>query len=235
MNISDILAAVTDIDFSQGELHFFHEYAKLLVAANEVINLTTITDNEGIAIKHFLDSLMLLKATPFPEGSMVLDVGTGAGLPGIPLRIHRPELKITLLDSIGKKVRFLQDTCIALGFEDVKVLKGRAEELGRDHGFRNSYDRVVARAVKPLNILCEYSIPFLKKGGLFLAMKGPDVEGETAEAEGAIRILGGRIADTFAYSLPYGAGNRSIIVIEKVSKTPDEYPRRPGIPEKRPL
>ncbi len=223
------------ITFSNDELVSFEAYRRLLLEGNKITNLTAITDDEGMVIKHFLDSVAPCLVCGFCDGMNVIDVGSGPGLPGIPLKIHVPSLKLTLLDSIKKKTNFLKSCCHELGLHDVAVVQGRAEEFGRKEGFRGSYDRVVARAVKPLNVLVELCIPFLKIGGFFLALKGPSIDEEIEATLEGLEVIGGRIIEKFHYVLPSEAGERCILVIEKVKETPSSYPRRPGIPEKRPL
>ncbi len=208
-------------------------YAEFLVEYNENVNLTAITDPEGIAIKHFADSLV-----PFAEiehgGLSVIDVGTGAGFPSVPLKTHDESIKLTLLDSLNKRIVFLQKLCEKLGLKDVKFVHGRAEEVGRKPEFREKYDIATARAVASLRELSEYCLPFVKVGGIFVSLKGGDCESEVDEAKNAIKLLGGRIIDVKKYRLSDDA-SRSVIIIQKISQTPTKYPRQSAKIAKSPL
>ena len=208
-------------------------YAGLLVEWNEKMNLTAITDPEGIVVKHFLDSLLLLKACPLPEGASFIDVGTGAGFPSVPVAAARPDLRPTLLDSLQKRVRFLEAVCGELSIP-AACIHARAEEAGRTAGYREQYDCACARAVARLYELSEYCLPFVKVGGVFIALKGGEVEAELEEAKFAVKQLGGKIETVEKFSLPGGLG-RSIAVIRKVKPTPAKFPRPSGKIKKNPL
>jgi len=213
----------------------FAIYAHELILGNRRASLTTITDPGEIRLKHFLDSLTCLWALPpdFPC-RRVLDVGSGAGFPGLPLKIYRPEWEVALLESTGKKVAFLQHVVERLGLRGVQLLNGRAELLGHDPAHRERYDLVVARAVAALAVLAEYCLPFCRVGGLFVAQKKSGIAEEIANAEGAIGALGGVLARLVPVSLP-GVEPRQLVVVEKVKPTPPRFPRRPGMPAKHPL
>lgn len=221
-------------------LEAFEIYYGELVAWNEKFNLTAITDYDEVQIKHFLDSLTCLLAVRghglgLGAGTKAIDIGAGAGFPGLPLKIVCPGLQLTLLEATGKKVRFLEHVVGRLELEGVEVIKGRAEELGRDAAHRERYDLALARAVAELPILVEYALPFCKLGGLFVAQKGPKGDAEAETAEGAMATLGGVLRRIVHLELPHLAEPRSLVVIEKTAPTPPKYPRRPGIPSKRPL
>lgn len=222
-----------------------------LYSWNERLNLTAITGYQDVQTRHLLDSLSCLLAFPtgqqpdtIPDAIPVqrpghalrcIDVGTGAGFPGLPLRILLPDLRLTLLESVGKKVTWLQYIVRRLGLSDVEIVQGRAEEIGRDAAHRERYDVVVARAVAPLNVLAEYCLPFCRKGGRFVAPKGEDAVHEAREAEAAIHALGGRLVAVKRVPLPEMLADHHLVVIDKVEPTPERYPRRTGIPTKRPL
>lgn len=208
-------------------------YARLLVEWNGRMNLTAITEPDGIAVRHFLDSLLLLSAAEPKEGGSFLDVGTGAGFPGIPCKLVRQDLRLTLLDSLQKRIGFLGAVLSELGI-DAACVHARAEEAGRAPEFRESFDLVSARAVARLRELCEYCLPFVRVGGLFAAMKGGDCGEELSEAGPAVRILGGSVEDVKRFSLPDGS-RRAIILIRKISQTPTKYPRPSGKMKKHPL
>ena len=205
-------------------------YASYLLDENQKMNLTAIVDESEIAVKHFADSLCILKYADLPKGASLIDVGTGAGFPGMVLRIFRPDLKITLADSLKKRCLFLERLCGELEIDDVNILWGRAEELGRSEDLRESFDFSTARAVASLPILLEYCTPFLKTGGHFLAMKGKEEEGSS---ENALSVLGCEIENIHRYSLR--GEERMLLSVLKKTPTPEKYPRRPGMPEKRPL
>lgn len=224
--ISEILLEETKkagISLEPPMLEQFEEYARLLVEWNEKMNLTAITKPEEIAAKHFLDSLMVLKYQPMKAGDRLADVGTGAGFPGVPLLIACPGLKLTLIDSLNKRLVFLGHVLDALGLE-AETVHARGEEAGRKKEYRQRFDFATARAVSHLRELSEYTLPLLKTGGKLISMKGPLPEQEIEEAKKAITLLGGEIERSEAYHVP-GAGERSVILVKKISQTPPIYPR----------
>ncbi|NLK00533.1 MAG: 16S rRNA (guanine(527)-N(7))-methyltransferase RsmG [Clostridia bacterium] len=211
----------------------FMDYMSLLKKWNKKTNLTSIVGDKNLIIKHFFDSLSgcsLIRG----EGSLV-DIGSGAGFPGMVIGIYYPHMEITLVESIGKKVLFLENTRDKLGLHNVFVVKKRAEEMGRDVKYRGKFDYAAARAVSKLNTLSEYCLPLVKRGGCFLAYKGASVEKEIEESENAINILGGKLKDIMSFQLPFLQEKRNIVKIIKTAESPDKYPRRVGIPKKRPL
>lgn len=209
------------------------KYAQLLKEWNEKINLTAITDDMGIATKHFLDSLTALK-TGKVKGR-VIDVGTGAGFPGLVLKTARPDIQITLLDSLNKRIGFLREVSSALELNDVELVHGRAEDFGMNAAYRGKFDTVVSRAVANLRVLSEWCLPFLKEGGYFLALKGPLAESELEDARRAVYILGGEVESVFKAEIPFTELSHKIIIIKKVRRTPSKYPRKPGIAVKSPI
>ena len=220
-----------NLALSDEQLDKFSLYAKMLVEWNEKINLTAITDDDGIAEKHFLDSVLPLTKADVPRGTTLIDVGTGAGFPAIPMKIFRSDIEITLLDSLNKRINFLSEVSETLGLS-AKCVHSRAEDGGKNSMLREKFDIATARAVAPLPVLCEYCLPFVKVGGKFLALKGPNES--AASAENAVKILGGKICSTWNYSLPSG-DMRQLIVIEKINPTPQKYPRDAGKIKKSPL
>lgn len=228
------------LDLSEKQLMQLDKYADMLVKTNEVMNLTNITDDEGIAVRHFIDSLTLvpyIKAEQAKAGRddiTIIDVGTGAGFPGVVLKIAMPEIKLTLLDSLRKRLNFLDEVSRSLELTNVKTVHGRAEDAGNDASLRGKYDISCARAVANLPVLCEYCLPFVKKGGAFLAMKG-NVEEEEAASKKAIAVLGGRKESVDKFFLPGTDMNRSIVTVRKIHPTPAGYPRQAGKPSKNPL
>jgi 16S rRNA (guanine527-N7)-methyltransferase len=217
------LAASFGVTLDETALDRFDAYARLLCAWNEKINLTAITAPEEIVVKHFADSLSLLQVAGLPQNAALIDVGTGAGFPGLALKIARPDLRVTLLDSTKKKLTVLADVSRALGLS-VELLHLRAEDAGRQPAFREQFDVAAARAVANLRELAEYCLPFVKVGGRFLAMKSAKTDAELEEAKAAVRLLGGKTAAVHPVAL-YEAGARTVIEIEKVSPTPALYPR----------
>lgn len=203
----------------------FRRLASHLSDWNERMNLTAVRSAEDVAVKHILDSLTCLKAYPFPLGARVIDVGTGAGFPGLALKIARPDLRVALLDSTRKKLSFVDFIIQEFGWTDVETLAGRAEDFGHDPAHRERYDVVLARAVAAMRLLSEFSLPFAAVGGVFLAMKGPSLSDEMAHALPAIDALGGRVRETVPFTLPRDGGERAVVVIEKVRPTPDRLPR----------
>jgi 16S rRNA (guanine527-N7)-methyltransferase len=210
-------------------------YEKELIEWNQKFNLTAIRDSDSIRTKHFLDSLSCVLAWKASPPDHLIDVGTGAGFPGIPLKILYPNLKLTLVESVGKKAMFCQHIVRVLGLERVEVIQARAEALGQTLQHREKYDWAVARAVAHLNVLSEYLIPLVKVGGRALAQKGESGPAEAQSAEKALELLGGQLKQLIPVNLPGVADDRYLIVIEKVAATPPKYPRKPGIPMKQPL
>ena len=226
-------AGLSALDLPCGEavLARFRAYYQTLEETNRVMNLTAIRGEDDSARRHFLDSAAPLLLFPM-AGADVIDVGTGAGFPGLPLKILEPALRLTLLDSLQKRVDFLQRTCALLGFDDVDCVHGRAEECGPR---RERYDFAVSRAVARLNVLCELCLPYVKPGGAFLALKGPAVAEELREAERAIAALGGTVEQVYDYDLPGETLRHNIVVIRKTAPTPKQYPRRFALIKSAPL
>ena len=213
----------------------FVRYYELLLEWNEKMNLTAITEPKEVAVKHMADSLAAYQPELFIEGAKVLDVGTGAGFPGLPLKIFAPGLKLTLMDSLNKRVNFLQAVVAELGLQEVECVHARAEEGARDRRFREQFDIVVSRAVARLPVLTEYALPFVRKGGCFLALKGAAWAEEMAEAVRAVNLLGGGEMQAREVQLPGLADKRAIISIVKIKPTAKAYPRKAGTPAKKPL
>lgn len=209
----------------------FSVYAELLVSWNEKINLTAITDPLGITEKHFLDSLAVFKDDNIPQNSSVIDVGTGAGFPGIPMKIYRNDLKVTLLDSLNKRINFLMEVSNKLSL-GMNCIHSRAEDGAKKADLREQFDIATARAVAPLPVLCEYCLPYVKIGGKFIALKGPNEDAKDSFT--AYRTLGAEISDVKEYELPCG-DKRQIIVYNKIKETPKKYPRNPSQIDKKPL
>ena len=211
----------------------FEDYMNLLLEWNEKINLTAITEEDDIILKHFVDSLTISKY--IEQGKAVVDVGTGAGFPGIPLKIERKDLKITLVDSLNKRIKFLDDVIEKLKLENIETLHFRAEEFGQNKKYRESFDIATSRAVANLSTLVEYLLPLVKVGGKCICMKGSDIKDELENSKNAIQILGGEIEKVEEFTLPESDIKRAIITIKKVKSTPNKYPRKPGTPAKEPL
>ncbi len=209
-------------------------YAKELKEWNEKINLTAITDDEGIATKHFLDCLLVSKAAEFKNGMKIIDVGTGAGFPGLVIAAAYPDLSVTLLDSTGKKLKAVEAIAVAMGVENVEILHSRAEEAGKKAEYREQYDFATARAVAELRVLLEYTLPFVKKGGSFLSLKSITAKEEIESASGSLRVLGGEIEGVNEFALP-GGDKRAIIKVKKISQTSPKYPRPSAQISKKPL
>lgn len=223
------------VKLSDEQAEQFAVYEALLMDWNSKINLTAVRDPEGIRIKHFLDSLSCVPVLGDMNGKSLIDIGTGAGFPGIPLRIFYPELRLTLVDSVGKKADFCQLAAETLHLKGVKVLKDRSEELGNARETREKFDAATARAVAGLPVLCEYLLPLVKTGGVMLAMKGETAADELKTADNAIDKLGGGEAEITPIALPGVEGARYLIKIPKIKKTPAGYPRRTGLPLKKPI
>jgi len=234
LNLENLLSENLEIDLSPAQSKTFAEYASLLLEWNQKFNLTAITDPQEIQLKHFYDSLTCLRAIP-PEAKSLIDIGCGAGLPGIPLKIMLPGLKLVLVDSVGKKVEFCKIAAQELGLTDVTALHARVEDLGQDKMHREQYDWAVARAVAPLPVLAEYLLPLVRVGGSMLAQKGASAASELQLANKAIRILGGGQAKEDSFELPVTHDQRALIQVVKEKNTPAQYPRKAGTPSKKPL
>ena len=237
MNIKNfVLSAVKDykIELSEEQLDQLQKYFELLVSWNEKINLTAITEPNEVAVKHFADSLSVFNYVDFQKGASVIDVGTGAGFPGLVLKIARPDIKLTLLDSLNKRLKFLDEVLNTLGLE-AELVHARAEEGGHNIDLRECYDFAVSRAVARLNVLCEYCLPYVRLSGKFIAFKGGEADEEIKSASKAIQALGGKKTDVLYFELPENSGSRTLVVIEKVQPTPDKYPRQNGKIKAKPL
>jgi len=228
-------ASMFGIALSEEQLHQFIKYYELLVAWNSVMNLTTITEFEAVCTKHFIDSISLCNAVDCTKKSYVIDIGTGAGFPGIPLKIVFPNLKITLLDSLGKRVNFLNVVIAELGLQEIEAIHGRAEDFAKTGVLRETFDICVSRAVANLSTLSEYCLPYVKVGGYFISYKSENVTEEIQLAQNAIEILGGKQPVKKVFSLPNSDIYRSLLTVEKVQNTPKKYPRKAGLPSKEPL
>lgn len=222
-----------DIEIDATKAQKFITYKNILVEWNKVMNLTGITEDKEVVIKHFADSVTVLNTIDFKEKS-VIDVGTGAGFPGLPLKITEPSIKLTLLDSLTKRLNFLEEVCHNIN-TDAEFVHARAEELGQDENYREKYDIAVSRAVAPLNVLAEFDLPFVKVGGVMVALKGPGAYDEVKTAEKALKELGGEIEKVEEVVLPNTDLKHTVIVIRKIENTPDKYPRRAKKIERSPL
>jgi len=234
VHLQAVLAEM-EIEVTEEQYSRFAIYYEFMMDYNRKVNLTRIVEPMDVAVKHFGDSLALLSHSCIQEGSLIADVGTGAGFPGIPLAIMRPDLQIVLVDSLRKRTLFLAEAASLLGLVNVQVVWARAEEMGRNRSYRQKFDVVLARAVAPLNILVELCLPLLKIGGFFLAMKGPKAEEEILQAHIAVTKLGGVVSSATVWSLPLVGEHRTVISIKKTKPTVALYPRKAGMPEKQPL
>lgn len=223
------------INLSLKQREQFDKYYELLVEWNKVMNLTGITEYDEVNLKHFIDSLSVVRVVDMKSVKRVIDVGTGAGFPGIPLKIAFPDTEILLLDSLNKRVKFLNEVITTLGLENITAIHGRAEDIAKNKSYREQFDLCVSRAVANLSTLCEYSLPFLWISGSFVSYKGEYSENEIKQAEKAVDILGGKISKIDRFKLPGTDMGRSLIKIDKVKKTPGKYPRKAGIPAKEPI
>lgn len=222
------------IELTAGDVELFMRYAGELKQWNQRINLTAITEDSEIVVKHFLDSLACCMIEDLKYVNELIDVGTGAGFPGIPLKILFRDIHLTLMDSVKKKTAFLRHILEYLGI-DAKVLDTRAEEVGQNPKHREQYDAAVSRAVASMSVLAEYCLPLVRTGGFAVFLKGMDIQDEINEARNAIESCGGKMAEVIPLTLPYDGGKRNLIVVKKVAATPEIYPRRPGIPTKKPI
>ena len=223
------------LNLTSKQVEDFEAYKNLLLEWNKKFNLTAITDEKEVAVKHFVDSLAVLPYLQVEPGMRLLDVGTGAGFPGVPLKIMFPDLEVCLLDSLQKRIGFLQEVISKLGLDGITTLHGRAEDVAHQDDLRESFQLVTARAVARLSVLVEYCLPFVKPGGYFIAFKGSDVENEVKAGENALATLKGKISKVVAFDLPLDGGRRNMVFMEKRGLSPIEYPRKAGTPEKKPL
>lgn len=213
----------------------FYRYFEILVEWNKVMNLTAITEYEEVVIKHFLDSLSIKKIIDLKEINTIIDVGTGAGFPGIPLKIVYPDINITLLDSLNKRIKFLDNVIDELHLEKIETIHGRAEDIANNNVYREKFDLCVSRAVANLSTLSEYCLPFVKKNGYFVSYKSDHIDDEIKKSESAIIMLGGKIQDIVKFQLPETNISRAFVKIKKVKNTQKKFPRKAGLPSKEPL
>ena len=238
MNPEEFRTAVLEmgLELNEKQMAQYARYYELLVEWNEKINLTAITERDEVYLKHFYDSITLGLHTGVLEGEITLcDVGAGAGFPSIPLKIAFPNIKVTIVDSLNKRINFLELLFKELGLEGVRCYHDRAETFGQNPDHRAAYDIVTARAVARLSVLSELCVPLVKKGGYFVAMKAASSQEELDDAKAAIATLGGKVEEDYAFELPKEEGERRIILIKKAKETPKKYPRKPGLPNKKPL
>lgn len=224
-----------NIDVNDTMLEKFEKYREILVECNKNMNLTGITEQREVYIKHFLDSVAIFKDGYIMDGLSVIDVGTGAGFPGIPYKICNPTIKLTLLDSLNKRINFLKEVCTNIGFDDVEFVHGRAEDFGQNEDFREKFDIATARAVANLPVLLELCIPFVKVGGFFICLKGPNAENEVEEAKNAMDVLDVKLVENIEVSLPDEELKHRILVFKKIKETLGKYPRKAGKLSKKPL
>lgn len=222
-----------NINLTEKQIEQFLKYYEILVETNKVMNLTAITEFDEVIEKHFLDSLSLVRVFDLNRNVKILDLGTGAGFPGIPLKITFPEIDIVLADSLNKRVKFLNEVVETLQLKQVETVHGRAEELAKNKKYREQFDLCTSRAVANLSSLSEYCIPFVKEGGKFISYKSGEIEEEVDQAKRAIHVLGGKLDRVYKFDLH--EQKRSFVIIEKVKKTPAVYPRKAGTPTKEPL
>ena len=223
------------IDLTQIQLEQFELFYNLLIEKNKVMNLTAITEMEEVIVKHFIDSMMLIKAINIDSIQTIADMGTGAGFPGIPLKIAFPKLKITLMDSLAKRLKFLDEVISTLELENITTLHGRAEDIGKNDNYREKYDLCVSRAVANLSTLSEYCLPLVKENGYFISYKSGEITEELSSSKKAISILGGNNPELVYFKLPDSNMDRSFVIIKKEKKTPKKYPRKAGLPSKEPI
>lgn len=235
--MSDIknLFSTMNLNLNETQIEQYNKYTDLLIDYNSKVNLTSILDPDEINLKHYLDSVLPVLSGYFKDDMSVIDVGCGAGFPSVPLKIYMPSLKFTLLDSLNKRINFLNILKDELGLSNVQTVHSRAEDAGHNADFREKYDICVARAVASLNVLMEYCTPFVKEGGCFIALKGKDGDNELENSKNAMKILNVELLEKFEYILPGTDNQRKIYVFKKTSQTPKKYPRQAGKPTKNPL
>ena len=223
------------VELDQKQIEQFMKYKEVLLEWNQKMNLTAIEDDKEIIIKHFLDSISCSKSEVIGNSGSVIDVGTGAGFPGIPLKIIFPNIELTLLDSLNKRIGFLKEVGNQLGINDIEYVHGRAEDVGQNKNYREKFDFAVARAVAPLNILLEYCLPFVKVGGYFICQKGSKLIEEMEESKVALKVLGAEVIKQIEVPLPFSDISHNIVIIRKIKQTSTKYPRKAGKPSKEPI
>lgn len=226
---------LNDVILNDEQLQQFERYFELLVEWNEKMDLTTIVEHPEVYLKHFYDSITPSFYYNFKQKITICDVGAGAGFPSIPLKICYPELNVTIVDSLKKRMTFLTHLIDELNLENVQVIHSRAEDFGQNKKYRESFDLVIARAVARTSVLSELCLPLCKQGGLFIAMKGTDVKEELNDAKKAIKTFGGKLSDTISLQLPFEKSERTIVMIDKINRTPKKYPRKSGTPQRNPI
>ncbi|MGX7043130.1 16S rRNA (guanine(527)-N(7))-methyltransferase RsmG [Leuconostoc holzapfelii] len=238
MTVDEFISALKNagMTLTEKQIQQFEQYYALLVATNEHVNLTAITEKNDVYLKHFYDSLTVAQYETALQDShgTLIDVGTGAGFPSLPLKIAYPNLNITMVDALKKRVNFLQEVVTTLGLSGVTIVHGRAEDIGQDPKYREQFDFATARAVARTSVLAEYTLPFVKIGGEFLVMKGAAAEQELADGQQALATLGGQLRDAYEFTLPNG-DTRFVQIVAKTKKTPKKYPRQAGTPSKKPI
>ena len=222
-----------NVELDEKQINQFYNYMKMIQEWNEKINLTAILEPKEIILKHFIDSMSILKN--IKENDKIVDIGTGAGFPGIPIKISKSDTEIVLLDSLNKRIKFLDEVIKFLELKNIKTIHSRAEDFGSNSLYREKFDVAVSRAVAPMNILLEYLIPTVKVGGICICMKGPETEDEIEQSKRALEILGGKIEKIEKIDLVNSGNKRTIIVVRKINKTPNKYPRKAGMPAKTPI
>lgn len=236
-NISTFKSKIKElnIELTDNQVKEFEDFMDHMILWNDRVRLTSITEENEVIDKHFVDSLSVLKTNLFKSDLKILDLGTGGGFPGIPLKLYDRTYDLTMIDSRLKKIEYLETVIEKFNLENTLALHGRAEDFGKDEEYREKFDIVVSRAVANTAVLSEYCLPFVKKGGYFIAMKGSEIEEELNEGKKAIKILGGKIQEVLEFKLPQTDFNRSIVIVKKIDDTPKKYPRSSGKPKKKPL
>ena len=226
-----------NIELTDKQKQQFKLYFKMLIEVNEHVNLTRITEEDEVYLKHFYDSItpLFTFGAVFKDGATLCDVGAGAGFPSIPLKILKPGLKVTIVDSLQKRLNFLKDLISELGLTDVELVHGRAEDVGQNKLYRERFDIVTARAVARMSVLSEYCLPLVKKGGYFVALKGPKAEDELDDGKKALEVLGGKLIKDEELTLPASEEERTLVLVQKVKSTPKKYPRQAGTPRRKPI
>lgn len=226
-----------NFELTNKQKQHFKLYFKMLIEVNEHVNLTRITEEDEVYLKHFYDSItpLFTFGAVFKDGATLCDVGAGAGFPSIPLKILKPGLKVTIVDSLQKRLNFLKDLISELGLTDVELVHGRAEDVGQNKLYRERFDIVTARAVARMSVLSEYCLPLVKKGGYFVALKGPKAEDELDDGKKALEVLGGKLIKDEELTLPASEEERTLVLVQKVKSTPKKYPRQAGTPRRKPI